>query len=730
MKIYNIVTAVCLGLMVVGTLSVIINLFLKERSDKITYIRSFKKGKGALIYIFAIPLLWIGLFYAEHDLVSTFFGAIRRGVELIVLRYDILPIQDLVKANGFYAFTIYLCYTLICLNAILFAVSLISQHLWNYFRNLLFKYTKKEKVILFGNNVHNHTIYFSEARRKAIIIDKIMDKDALGLYMKNITYTSVGCFDKYIESTVSSCIKKSNVIYTIINMGDDEKNIELCRSFIKYISSLKEEQQIRCFNQLKIFVFGDPRYEAIYEDIISDGVGCISYINKYQKIAVDFIDKYPISLFMNESHIDYETSLIKEGVDIHTVFIGFGKTNQQIFLTSVANNQFITKVEDTVEVKKVKYYIFDKNFAENNKNLNHNYNRYKNECVGVNQGDYLPLPSYPAEERFYRLDINDMNFYNEIRKIVCDADKAVNFIVIAFGSDLENIDMAQKLVLKCKEWGAKNISIFVKVRGEHKGQILLEKKNCYVIGNENEVVYNIENIIGDPIFRMAQMRNTAYHLEDELTQGNFELTEERALAIKRKAYKNWFVKKSQLERESSIYCCLSLRSKLNLMGLDYCNVSSDKPALSEVEYLTIYAQGDLPDVNHYKVKVDGKPIVHYTMDFPDSRRRNLAIHEHLRWNSFMISKGMVPATKKQILEEIDAEGKYTNGKNYAVRRHGNITTFEGLVAFRKMLAVRDKASNETLLDAEARKDVIKYDYQLMDDAFWLLTNSGYKIVKK
>ena len=67
--------------------------------------------------------------------------------------------------------------------------------------------------------------------------------------------------------------------------------------------------------------------------------------------------------------------------------------------------------------------------------------------------------------------------------------------------------------------------------------------------------------------------------------------------------------------------------------------------------------------------------------------------------------------------------RYTNGKNYALRRHGNLTTFEGLEEFRRMVAERDGRSEE-------EKDVIKYDYQLMDDAWWLLNKGGYIIVEK
>ena len=731
MQVYSTISILCLGLMIIGLLSVIANFIRKNRAERIAYIRSFKKGKGAVIYLFAVPLYWIGNVYAGDSILDGFFNSVRRIVDLIVLKYDISSVQALVNANAIYRFTLYFCFILVCLNAILFVFSLVNQYLWNYFTNLMFRLSGKEKVLLFGNNEQNHLIYKSEKNRLKMVVDKITAKEANDLYMKNIRYTSVTSFDRYVSDAVARCVKRNKAGIAIINTGDDERNIELCRIFIKHIFTLEETQRMVCFNLLKIFVFGDPRYEAIYEDIISDSFGCVSYINKYQKIAVDFISKYPFTKFMTEEHIDYNSSLIKDGVEINTLLIGFGKTNQQIFLTSVANNQFITEVNGSIGIKKVRYHIFDKNPAENNKNLNHNYNRFKNESEGINTEDYLPLPDYPAEEFFYRLDVNARDFYNHIRKVTVATEKGVNFIVIAFGTDLENIDMAQKLVLKCREWGIKNIAIFVKVRGEHKGQNLLEEDNCYSIANEKEVVYDVEKILGDSIFKMAQMRNEVYDLEYELTQSDAQsLTEDRVVAIKEKAYRNWFVKKTQLERESSLYSCLSLRSKLNLMGLDYCLVhENDEPALTEKEYLEIYAQDDQPDLDFYKVKAEGKPIIHYSLNFQKSRRTNLAILEHLRWNSFMISKGMVPASKKLILEEMDSEGKFTNGKNYALRRHGNITTMSGLIEFRKMTALRDIDKYKSMEKAEESKDVIKYDYQLLDDAYWLLTKNGYKIVR-
>ena len=444
-------------------------------------------------------------------------------------------------------------------------------------------------------------------------------------------------------------------------------------------------------------------------------------------IAMSFIEKYPFANFMNQKHIDYDTALIKDDVNINVCMIGFGATNRQIFLTSVANNQFLTKSEtdaDGVKLKQARYYIFDKVNAENNKNLNHSYYRYRNEYLekeGIKKEDYLPLPQVPAIEDYFQLDVNDINFYNVIRQSIESKNKKdASYVIIAYGTDLENIDMAQKLVEKSKEWGIDNLVIFVKVRKACNYPKLFDGKKVIMIGNEKQYVYNLEEITNDEIYRMAKMRNSEYDLEYEIAHTeNFVVNDTNVKAVNKASDKRWYIERTQLERDSSVYCCLSLRSKLNLMGLDYCKSDENPacPALSEEEYLDLYAVGDKPVFKNNDGEVNGKKIVSYTLDFPPSKRKNLAILEHYRWNSYMISKGLVPSSKAQIL----AEPKH--GKDYSLRRHGNLTTFEGLTEFSQIVA---KKKNTTQLN----EDVIKYDYQLLDDAYWLLNKNGYKIIKK
>ena len=723
----NIITVACLVVLAAEALAVVFALFTKKRAERIAFLRSFKKGKCSIIFITAIPLYVIGHIHGGENLLQAFFTSISEIIGLVVLKYDLDSLRALMDASTLYTVTVYVCFALVAINAVLFSLSLVGQRLWAFFQRVKMRVTAKERLYLFGNNANSQNLYKSDKKRAKIIVDTFADKDCDKLYAKKIAFAHTDDLCVAAKRIADRCKENVSRRIVVVHTGDEEKNVKICRAFIACIENATEREKENMFADMQVYVVGDSRYEAVYVDIVSHGYGCIHYVNKYQRIAMQFIEKYPFTQFMDDRHIDYDTALVKQGTDINVFMVGFGKTSQQIFLTSVANNQFLTAGTDgKPTLKQVHYHIFDRDEAENNKNLNHNYYRFQNECAKVDKDEYLPLPALPAKETYYHLDINDNEFYNRVRESVTRSEKDANFLIIAFGSDLENIDMAQKLVEKRREWGVENLTIFVKVRTWRKKDTLIDDERCHFIACEKDV-YDIEDLLGDTISRMAKLRNEIYDLEYAITNENASV--DRAYIEKNRvaANRKWYLEKSQLERESSLYCCLSLRSKLHMMGLDYCEKGANgAPALTEEEYMAIYAKGDMPDTTAYEAGADGKKIVRYTLDFPASMRRNLAEHEHLRWNSFMISKGMVPSSKAQILEEKiikNGKEKYSNGRNYAVRRHGNLTTFDGLVAFRQMVAARDGVD-------EAEKDVIKYDYQLLDDAYWLLGKTGYKIVKR
>ncbi len=726
-------TILCLIFLAVLPVYVAVTLVIKarrSRQEAVAYIRGFKKGSCVLVYLPAVVLYWLGLYEAGWGIGKGFFEAIARSIGLVVLRYDMDDISKLMGTDGLYQFTMYFCFALVLLNALMFTLSVFIQNLWSVGQTLRSVFSRKDRLILLGNNAENVAIYHSDHHCSKLILEDAngMDRKQLTQQKEALYMDRAACrFEYALPATLRRFLRRavrkqrSNVI--IVNTQDDRRNISLCKLMVDQIKAMPAQDQEQLFRKLQIYVFGDHRYETIYADLVQNSLGMVRYVNKHLKVATDFVDQYPFTRFMDAQQIDYETSLIRPDVEINAVFIGFGKTNQQIFMTSVANNQFLTGAPEDPRLKQVSYHIFDKDPAENNKNLNHSYYRYKNECCDqegnplLTKETHLPPPEQPAREYYYHLDINDHRFYQTIRSIVDRKRQDVNYVVIAFGTDLENLDMAQKIVEKRKEWGLENLYIFVKVRDWKKEQTFLEEDGCYFIGRQKDVVLDIEKITGDKIYRMSQLRDVIHSAEarKEERQG---LTEEAYFAQK---VRDWHAKRNQIERESSLYACLSLRSKLHLMGLDYCAADADdRPGLTQQQFWLHYAgEADLPQVIQI---VNGQPQIQYSLEFKQSRRKIMAIHEHLRWNSFIISRGLIPASLEQIKTE-QKGGNYTNGKDYAVRRHGNLTNFDGLVTFRQIVAQRDGCREE---DA----DVIKYDYQTLDHAHWLLTRQGYKIVKR
>ena len=159
---------------------------------------------------------------------------------------------------------------------------------------------------------HALLIYKSDKKRNKVIIDNISDGECTELYKKNISFISTSGTSVQIKNIFRLANRFDREYIIVINTGNDEKNLDLCKKFTQKISESSDTVKEKLFLNMRIFVFGDPRYETVYEGVVSKAYGCIHYVNKYQKIAMDFIDKYPISLFMNEEHIDYETSLLKK----------------------------------------------------------------------------------------------------------------------------------------------------------------------------------------------------------------------------------------------------------------------------------------------------------------------------------------------------------------------------------------------------------------------------------
>ena len=393
---YDVVTAVCLLLFIVYLIAIIEKVFFSPREENIKFFREYKKGRFALAYITVYPLALIANLFRGETVLKSIFMSFKQVVDLIVLKYEYTNFNTLLDHSLFFNVTLHFAFVMIAINTLMFTLSLFGQYLSQSFHMLRMNLGRKNKLYIIGDRPENKHIYFSEKSPYKLIIGKFSDAMKDEYYLQRIFYHTPNLHENYIKKIINGA--KRGLVTVVINTDSSEENIELCMQFQKALQSLRGDTEL--MKRIRVFVFGNPDHEEIYLDIVSNSTGCLHYINKYQQIAMDFIDKYPLTAFMNEDHIDYSTALVKDGVDLNFILLGFGNTNRQIFLSSVANNQFLTGDSENPQLKLVDYYVFDKEDKEASKNLNHNYNRYKNEIDENSIEDYLPLPKQPANKYF------------------------------------------------------------------------------------------------------------------------------------------------------------------------------------------------------------------------------------------------------------------------------------------------------------------------------------------
>lgn len=748
----EIIVGLCLLAILLVVLYVVIQLVTLKGIKRLRYLKNFKKGQAFIVYLLILPVLWVGLNYVnENSVLDNFFNAVKLVTDLISLKFNTgADIVKLMKADLYYSITMYTFYVVILLNSLLFFFSFFGQIVINYFRYVCIRLSRRELNIVIEYNKNNMSIIKSLKNKIVIVYGNLKPEEKDELFVKKVIYRDL-VNPKELRKLVCDGFKnlKKRKTNVFINTSDDSSNLLYTKQFVEIIEKLnlkegKKEDVIG--NLMDIYTFGQPTNESAFTHFAEVTKGCVHHLNKYKLIAIDFIDKYPLTHFMDDTILNHEDGTIRveydkngnivSDIDINMVIVGFGKTSQQLFLTSTASQQFITKNhKGEVIPKPVNYYCYDsQNGKESNKILNHTFNRYVHELKKIKENhlenEYLELPDVPANLYPMPLDIHSSRFNDSLYKILKDVKKdknspksikKYNYILISFGTDLENLDLAEKLLQRIKEWNLKDSTrIFVKIRSSSIinnviSKDRLENKDYYLYSGEEDVVYNANKIINEKIEKMARMRNELYTIEEYATETDYDLDDNEVLKLRKDALEKWY-SRSEIERFSNIYACLSIRSKLNMFNFDYVSIKDKRKRVPKDQFYKEYEKGFPRVTTHLKKGRFEKDITKYEdLNYIDSLRTNMAIQEHNRWNAYMISMGMTPSS----IEEIKASS--SNGRDYSVRKH-YLTTMKGLVEFRKIKA---KKYNST----ELKEDVIKYDYQILDDIYWLLEKNNLKIVR-
>ncbi len=723
----KIVTSLTLVYMVALFAAIVVWLAKCSRKERLKRVKSFKHGKFAFIYISAIPLFFLAYRFNGQPVDGAFWLSIRTCFETVVLKFDFNTIAPLAAQDLLYHIAIEVLFSLVVLNTVMLTLSFCGQWLYNRLLRFITRKFRKNIVAVIGTDKNALDILGSVPKgHKAILFGgltpelreevflrraaayNIKDEDDLGVLFQKL-------FKNFKKRKVSA----------IMALENDEKSLLYVKQFYQLIeTSDLAEIPLTSNCGFRVYVFASKMNADIFAHYVETSSGIIRFINRHKQISMDFIDKYPLTQFMTEREIDYTTATIREGIDLNVFMIGFGKLNESLFLASVSNNQFLTVKGGKLQPKPVTYHIYDRYYPEgkftedeevHSDNLHHGYLRFREflDYYKGRENEYLEFPPLPAKTVKHALEFTHPGFYSSMRTPLLK-ENSYNYIIVSFGTDMENIELAEKLQQKIREWEVSApVKIFVKVRDAKATNVLGgDFENIIFFGANRDCVYNAEIVLREKIEYMARLRHLLYTVEDEAKRTHhsdpFSLSDQ---VIQEKARKKWY-SFHESQRESNIYACLSARMKLQLCGYDYAEDGKD----CTKDFLWAYEENDgrTPSA----LKVAHKTIWEYSNaeQFRNSLRWTLAVQEHLRWCANLIANGFIPSSK----QEISSLDKAALLKK---RKHGNLTTTDGLVAFRKLVAA---ASGKT----EEETDVIRYDYQLMDDIDWLLKQCGYHLIKK
>ena len=736
----NIVIAVCLVYMLGILVGVSVQLMRTSRKERLKQIKNFRRGKFALIYLAAVPLYFLAYYYNGVGVEGAVWGALKSSVDSVLLKFDFSAVSALMDVNLFYKITTETAFILIGLNAVMFSVSFGGQRLLNAVSFFFTRLCRRRIIVVVGHNPNSLDILKSakEAGCRAVLMGEVSPElrdDAFDCHADYVNLSGDDDFGKRIAKLFFSFRRKK--VYVILNCEDDAVSLryvkQLCNMIVK--KNLNDMPLTEPYG-LQAFVFADKINETAFAHYEKASYGLVQFINRHEQIAKDFIEQHPMTEFMTENQLDFATATVKPEVDLNVFMIGFGKLNESLFLTSVSNNQFLTKGKKGPEPKIVTYHLYDRmspegkitkeNESIESRSLHHGYMRYKEflkEDAAKNK--YLELVPEPAEIKYHSCDISHPDFYASLQDAL-KKEHAYSYVIISFGSDIENIELAEKLQQKFHEWKVPSfVKIFVKVRDK---KLLKEIDKDFTadliefFGTNRDAVYNAKKIISEDTLSMARLRHLFYTAENykrekerEKKELGQEEPEEKELGqeeLERSARDYWYLKYTQFQRESNVFACLSIRMKLQLFGYDYVKEKMDKDDSEDFE--REYQEGD--ERQPSDIELEGKTVWDYTNKEQErsSVRHTFAVQEHLRWCANMICNGVIPLPEEEIGQR--------KGRNLDQRLHGALTTMDGLVKYRELIA---DYSGKTTEDT----DLIRYDYQLMDDVVWLLHRHGYSIVR-
>ncbi len=721
-----VLSSIALAYMLSVIIFQIVRFCRADRQKKYEQLKNFKKGTFGLVYLGVIPLYLAGNIFIGLNWFRALFDSFTGALSLMLLSFSWDTVNPLANVSFFYKISVYICFTVAICNATMFAFSLLARRIRN--RVLLKKEGKGNKAlcIIIGDNERNRAIINSLDRKEYDLLLLADESDEIKKLTFIHDFATVPFSDT--ENTLSVMRKYAThtdkrMVRVIVNTENEENNFLIATAIAEYTKELGLDHfSLESQHGFCAYVFGSDSSESSFVTLSEKTHGCIRCVNRYKMIAMDFVEKHPITELLKDGDVDKTNATVNENITLNFIMIGFGKVSRQLLRVHSMDSQLLSMKNGKPIPKTVNYHIYDIKETEKDRNLNHNLLRYASWYREKPRGKEYPIPQNVFAIGYKHMDVGDIKFYESLRSDLTnvygplDKDKNEsatieqlealrNSIVISCGADLVNIDFAEKLYEKLREWKLNDrTQIYVRVRDEEIRKKVVDSQypngEIIAFGSDCENASSAHAIFSEGIEAMAKKQHYNYTKADNPEKSDAE--------IHRIAVETWYGRWNQVQRDSNIYACLSARMKLQLLGYDAVSLSDKRPDESE-KFQSDYF-GEKKSSECIGQFYSREELADYTVC-----RHMITRLEHMRWIAYHIACGYVPAEPSEYLN-------MTKQELHSVRKHANIVEFDELINQRELLS---QHLGCTVEDA----DVIKYDYKLTDYLPELLDTCGMKIVK-
>lgn len=686
---------------------IVVFVGMVARTIKQTEIVDIKSTKY-FIPLFVVNFVIYGYCFfssGTDDFLYKFNETWQLALKACLLQFDLDIVRPFIEADVMFHIDLIGSYLLSLITVIYIFLALTGRYLANLIKCKIILLSKKEKIVVVGYNKDAQSFLKTIRDKKVLVWVTPQEKELIKILLVKkklhaiITPISYKSFKKFKNSPTTF----------ISFLDNNEDMLKLLENYIRFKGK-----------NYSLYAAIDNNHDYTFKSAYAQQN--VNFFNKYSLIAKKFISDFPITSLLPDCAFDENTATINDDHTINVFMFGYGTTSKNLLYDMIIDNQLPCVRNGKFALKKINYYIFDKNKIVDNI-YNFNFARFEN--ANLNKKDYFDIPEKPCNLEFFNLEIASLELQEKLEEIFAKtpANKTHNFVITNIGEDLDNIDSTMHLFKFFNEHNLMHTKFFTRISigtNIH----MLDAYNKLIPFGEYDIL-NFDTIVGENLSKLSIDRNFKLYVHNEevaeqLAEINAIRSVSKQAAELNKLKLSLWSRVNLFDREMNFYNSINIRTKLNLLRLDIVGSSP----ISNKEYFEIYD-------NLQEIELKDR-IKQYNYPYPKSlsKRNSLAFQEQLHMNAYFVCQGYLPLEKSEVLNK--NQFKFIN-YNIDQRKVIKLTTFDGLD---DIINARKEWVNTALQTAYDKQEILNLDnvdlkkplYQVMDN-IPLYKYSNYIIYK-